>query len=119
MKHYQGSYHMTGYVSNEKGEYPIAMNITINIDGTVSGRYNYDLTVKKYGDVPSSYIYLIGNVDHQGNIIMTSRMYGKEDPFENITLQFTKGKEYLDGWLENCKTHSRYSVSLSSAESVK
>ena len=117
MKNYYGTYYMTGYVSNDEGDYQIAMNITIDSDGKVQGRYNYDLTVKKYGDVPSSYFYLDGNVvDNEGNIVMTSRLYGKDEAFETIKLRLSDDKKYLDGTLENCNSHGRYTVALSAAK---
>lgn len=43
------------------GKYPVVVYIDINRNGDyVSGRYAYRSTLKKYGDKPSSWLYISG-----------------------------------------------------------
>lgn len=42
--------------------YPITVNLDITPEGIVTGKYAYDSTLKKYGDKPSSWFALNGNL---------------------------------------------------------
>ena len=94
-------------------KYPVKFELNISENGKVIGRYCYESTVRKYGDVPSSYFSLTGKIDDD-RLLLYSRLHGKEENFERIELYLNdsyNGAE-LSGGLENVSTGTYFTVNL-------
>lgn len=113
MEDYAGDYVMTGKFSDRNGEYPVKFKFKIDQNGNITGVYSYDLTIRKYGDVPSSYFSLDGTLSTDGTVRLTSRLHNHNEPFETFYLSISQDKHRLDGYLENCTGHDRLDVDVS------
>ena len=110
----RSSYPFSGYISEYKGRYDIKGTLYRQKDGTISGRYYYLTTMRKYGDKPSTYISFDGYIgasgdvnmtatahrgnketwkgklteDNYGNFSFTGTMYGHNDPYRVFDVWF-------------------------------
>lgn len=93
---------------NYKGfinEYPITMKLSIHADGSVTGKYAYDSTLRKYGDINSSWFRINGVVlesELMGlrRIVFRSYAPGSGNVFEYWDLNV--GTE-MEGYMFNVK----------------
>lgn len=77
-----GSWTFYGKVNNR---FSIGIDMKIEPDGTVSGCYWYDSTLRQNGDEPSTYINIEGEVDDTGKVKLTAFKYGENRPSEHWT----------------------------------
>ncbi len=103
-----GSWTLQGTV---KGKYPIGMKIKVADDGSVSGKYWYDITIRKYGDKPQNYFRIDGFLDTDGSGQLYCYEYGKPDVFETWDIDFSSDG-YMNGSLTNMNTGTVMSISL-------
>lgn len=99
-----GSWMFYGKINNR---YSIGIDLKIEPDGTVSGSYWYESTLRQNGDVPSTYITLEGEVDDTGRVKMTA--FNKDRPFEYWTGHFSGVTPLvLKGTFRNASTGTTY-----------
>ena len=68
----RSEYDFSGYINNQ---YPITGHLNRDTDGNLSGYYYYNITMKKYGNRPSTYIRFSGNIDSSGHIEMIASFH--------------------------------------------
>ena len=94
------------------GKYSIGIDLKVEPDGTVSGSYWYDATLRQNGDVPSTYITLEGEVDDTGKVKLTAFKYGNNKPIEYWTGRFRGVTPLrLTGSFRNIATGNTYTYS--------
>lgn len=113
--------HFEGYIN----ESPITMEMKIDMDGTVSGRYAYDITLKKYGNKPDSWFPLRGNVlldnSYRAYVLLESKNPDTKQVFEYILLEYSpydswKGHMFNQKYLEDPEKHHLYEFNISAKE---
>lgn len=116
----------TGISGNYEGsinKYPITMQLSIHADGTVTGKYAYDSTLRKYGDNKSSWFRIEGDIfDSERDCqIIVFRSYAPDtgNVFEYWNLRYDGVEMY--GSMFNVKhidhpTEGLYEVSLQRQE---
>lgn len=77
-----GSWTFYGKVNNR---YSIGIDMKIEQDGSMSGCYWYESTLRRNGDEPDTYINLEGEVDNTGKVKLTAFKYGENKPVEYWT----------------------------------
>lgn len=77
-----GSYTFHGKIN---GKFTIGIDMTVKPDGQITGCYWYDSTLRKDGDVPSTFISLDGDVDDTGKVTLEAQKYGDSRPTEHWT----------------------------------
>lgn len=104
-----GSWLFSGKIN---GKYSIGIDLKVEPDGTVSGSYWYDATLRQNGDVPSTYITLEGEVDDTGKVKLTAFKYGNNKPIEYWTGRFRGVTPLrLTGNFRNIATGNTYTYS--------
>ncbi len=103
--------YVKGTLRNSKGSYPIVMYYELGYNDSFTGRYAYNLTLNKYGDVAASWITLRGNYTIDGNQIHVDAytyLYGEPDPFESLYM--TIHDSYISGTITNLDTYDDFDL---------
>ena len=83
----------SGYINNK---YAIGGYIEIT-DNIISGQYYYESTVKKYGNIPASYISLSGYIDNDNTAYLTATYENNLTEEWLGTLSHTNGNVSFNG----------------------
>ena len=105
--------YVKGTLRNSKGSYPIVMYYELGYDDSFTGRYAYNLTLNKYGDVAASWITMRGFYTIDGNKIDVEAytyLYGEEEPFE--AMEMTIRDSYISGVITNMNTYEPFDLYL-------
>ena len=90
-----------GFINN----YPITAQIRIDSDGKVEGKYAYESTLKKYGDVKGSWFPMRGQIlldsEYISYILMETTNPSTNETFEYMLLDLTSGDGTLHGRMFN------------------
>lgn len=96
-----GSHTLYGDIN---GQYPVTARIHIGADGRITGKYAYNITLKRAGDKPESWIKLDGYTDGE-SFQMSQVCPGVEEPWDDIrgSIYIRGNRLHLDGswWTED------------------
>lgn len=105
-----GSYTFHGKVN---GKFTIGIDMTVKPDGQITGCYWYDSTLRKEGDVPSTFINLNGDVDDTGKVTLEAQKYGESRPTEHWTGTLSGVQNILfKGSFRNASKGTTYSFNV-------
>ncbi len=101
----------SGYynISTVTSGYPIVIKLNVSPDGSVSGKYAYESTLRKYGDKPKSWFTISGTVGDDGVISMdiTHPDYGLFE-FWVAKIYGSGSNATITGTMTNVNTGSTY-----------
>ena len=105
-----------GSVENEGKIYPIRIMVALHPNGTAIGRYAYESTLKRAGDIPASWFTLNGTwtgiSDGPRNLHLVSTNPADNQPFEDVNISIDENNHFSTGYIINKNVGSYHALEL-------